>query len=1424
MNPSLMRLRLTVQRHGLPPARVIWTVAAERPSYSAVGPEPTVAQLLEQVNEIIPLESDDWGLEDYAVEVGGFECLHFSETSQVLKEDDEIWPLLRRPNRPDVHIPPRKRRRLTYDEDKGDDLEADSQLVVRSGLENVFNSLSENESSGNSVNGSDDDEDLHAELNDIRHDLDPGIMEDEGTHTPSRPSDHTGEINSQQHDALSTRHSRKLHGLGLKPSSLLMDENGRPYPETYDNPLLDMFADDELVGRAALPEYVELGEAIPASRPQPKHHTGVTTRKCSTRSGRSLGKQENTVRIHEPELDTPATVRLGSSDDSGDDDFEPSDDLSMVDEESDKENAVPKSQASTTIDGPAELAAKDDSSLSSESDSDADDTSSSGSSSSDVSGLDPKDDHASYTSFGRETGDHSTSSSESSSSDSTSSSSDDGQPARPSSASTRAVDTRTQKKKFIDGHDEPTRQQRVPVPPGAGRKGTQKRNQRRRDHKKLLRLQASGELPSNATTADLHTLEAAQFEARRQTLLQAISSGGIDVKNDLALDQTSAVTGSHSPTSSHAPAVENANTVLADSEKSTSSSSEKTLVDIFSVSEPGRDTVTGPTRDPTEEPVASEGQASRAAFGNETHDRPSLLINKDPVAATQPRMRLDMDSSRRLLFGALGHRAPKTKDDEAMLQAKLRRDADTPRKPPQQSMEDKTLPDATTLASPAENVRWQDKIELSAVECCHDGIELSTPPFPFIQRWDPQQQRGYGAGQTGSSQRSKKRKRNNRNYENSFEAIEGDAVPDLEPPASNDFQAQLNEGRVTTDSITADENWKAANDQLLRETKETYGDVHERPDPPKDLPQLPEDLSGLSDLKLAAACSAGMVIAFKQLDMSAKTNWQPIMSEYRTALINHVLDDGTLSMTMALRDQPPREQPYDPDTGERIYTKFEMPGYNEDEDDNSDGLLELAFVEIIDPKLVQAPEKIPGPVDNEYQSSKALPNVNGESEGSEEQTKTDYQTSLPSSIVVHPTVKGLRDPRKDAEATEQVRQEIQDLIKDAGWRSSIQSNESAPDVEPDASWVDQDCGMEGEMDESQQDFEASHSTPFQGPSSPRFNGFSSSPPVEPYYKVEDRVKYPNLRGASPEPPDGATDDPDRTMADTSSQADMEAMQAIREDFEKELSRPAASKSLDRHPGSSRGSASPAITSQAGHEDKTSPSAETNPYNNTIPDSQPPPSNPTTTLSSPVNNHRHSSSDNDDLPDLSVVFSSFNSQRASSSANNHNHTVKAEHHSSSSDEAFMSTLPSHKLNNRKTTQFKPPSSSAPARTSSNTRAATNVSRPSALHHDKDKRLNFKPPKAKHNLLRPNKYEAAPRSSQDWIGTQVVDLTISSDPIDFAMEEENIVPHREIKDESDGDVVDEGSSLPKGEGWVSKNKAAKGKKASRGLAGGGKGWMR
>lgn len=86
-----MRLQLTVQRHTFPPVKVLYNVGAAQPTSSTAVGSLTISQFLEQVNEVIPLEAENWGLEDYAVEVKGFECLHFNELNQVLKDDDEVW-------------------------------------------------------------------------------------------------------------------------------------------------------------------------------------------------------------------------------------------------------------------------------------------------------------------------------------------------------------------------------------------------------------------------------------------------------------------------------------------------------------------------------------------------------------------------------------------------------------------------------------------------------------------------------------------------------------------------------------------------------------------------------------------------------------------------------------------------------------------------------------------------------------------------------------------------------------------------------------------------------------------------------------------------------------------------------------------------------------------------------------------------------------------------------------------------------------------------------------------------------------------------------------------------------------------------------------------------------------------------------------
>jgi hypothetical protein len=82
MSTNDIRLRLTVRRHALPEVKLLWPCAASE--------DLTIAKLLANVSEVVPLEAQEWGLEDYSVEVNGFECLHFEQVHKVLKSDDEV--------------------------------------------------------------------------------------------------------------------------------------------------------------------------------------------------------------------------------------------------------------------------------------------------------------------------------------------------------------------------------------------------------------------------------------------------------------------------------------------------------------------------------------------------------------------------------------------------------------------------------------------------------------------------------------------------------------------------------------------------------------------------------------------------------------------------------------------------------------------------------------------------------------------------------------------------------------------------------------------------------------------------------------------------------------------------------------------------------------------------------------------------------------------------------------------------------------------------------------------------------------------------------------------------------------------------------------------------------------------------------------
>lgn len=87
MSTEDIRLRLTVRRHAVPEVKLLWPCT--------ISEDLTIAKLLADVNEVVPLEAEQWGLEDYTVELsdgkgGSFECLHFQQVSKVLKTDDQV--------------------------------------------------------------------------------------------------------------------------------------------------------------------------------------------------------------------------------------------------------------------------------------------------------------------------------------------------------------------------------------------------------------------------------------------------------------------------------------------------------------------------------------------------------------------------------------------------------------------------------------------------------------------------------------------------------------------------------------------------------------------------------------------------------------------------------------------------------------------------------------------------------------------------------------------------------------------------------------------------------------------------------------------------------------------------------------------------------------------------------------------------------------------------------------------------------------------------------------------------------------------------------------------------------------------------------------------------------------------------------------
>ncbi|KAL9132206.1 MAG: hypothetical protein Q9217_000010 [Psora testacea] len=1154
-------------KHGLPPANVLWTV---RPLTVAAGAGTTISQFLEQVNDVIPLEADEWGLEDYAVEVNGFECLHFSELHQVLNEDDEVCirplqtadlrvrkisgrhqitddgkhlidgvafgrPFLRKAARPAIHIPPRKRRCLTYCEDD-EDVRAmqtsDRQAVVRARFEDVDRLGSEEDDEEDGDFAPENEAGLVKELEWLQEDHDAR----EGAQAALR---------DRGASRRRTRSQRSPQGLGILR---LVDEDGRPFPGTYKNPLLDLYSQDEPLHRTSGPKVRKRGQALGNRflKLGTKSYLQGSSATPETPGGRDSTGSNKSVRFEDVAQATPVTVRESkSSDDEGDGGFE------REMNESDKENADPQAHEEDLGEEEGDSSDASSSTFSESDPSDNDDTSSSGSSSSD-SDLNSESESGSEPEELRSSGPgHKGNISESSSSDTSSSSSD---------SDLKAKDNR--KKFCVTPNTSVDEIQATPLekpqpmkPPGTGKKDTRKRNQRRKDSLALKKLIRKGDLPAGATKVDLQKVrearkastahannerqealktsnaDSASIEAKRYALLESIASGEVAVGHDspevkVALrqhEESAALRGGDDPPTAVKDQHPSGTPMARTSKEQEMPFPIVQILDSNPEQPPTK--TTEPVRDSSSTVMVEESEkvakdASDAEKAAESREFAKAVDgHSSATPESQPRRsKLNLASSKRLLFGSLGLRTPKSKEDASSLRAKLMKDTKPLKQPSANVHVGKKLVDI-------DDEGWKDKIDLKAVECCYEGVELSTPPFPFVQRWDPQQQRGYRPPNSRQRAKEKKRKRNDSSYYgNQYDVSFNNGTQnkssrrfDYEPPASQlEWEAEARVQRHGDEEATSMpshivQDAQATSNQVAQDTADS-ADKAQAATEEDVLPTLPADLSTYATLT-KKDCKPGTVIAFKKFEMSLANGWQPYISQHRTAVVNRMLNDDTLQMTWAKRDQPDQQKRYDSETGDRIYGKFEMPGYDDDDENSDPSKVSIVFTELIEPKLIRKAEDRPRARDTSEGERRDAPDDAYEKEGGRTNDKTKDLVQDQGAHELHDDTKGQQDQSQNdsdksvarygadrpgrplhqgidgatadiidapsaKQPSTQARQEISEIFRNAGWRSSVGSN-----------FNQQLDGLE-EPGSERKDPNHEETKSVDAPS-PKFNGFSS---------------------------------------------------------------------------------------------------------------------------------------------------------------------------------------------------------------------------------------------------------------------------------------------------------------------------------------------
>lgn len=259
----------------------------------------------------------------------------------------------------------------------------------------------------------------------------------------------------------------------------------------------------------------------------------------------------------------------------------------------------------------------------------------------------------------------------------------------------------------------------------------------------------------------------------------------------------------------------------------------------------------------------------------------------------------------------------------------------------------------------------QKTLLVGATECLYEDVELDSPPYPFVQRWD-EEAIAIIRNKVRSSQSKKQKTRST--------SRKGQSNGETEADVNTDYGTETAGNAVTNDATpeghdavlaSGQTEHNAAEDQITGQTQDTdFASQENRHVAPNgdtdDLPPLPDNVSSLKPATKDEV-TQNTVIAFKQLELTAQ--WQPEISPWRTAIITEVLDDGRLSCRLAKRDRKQPSEPEKDEEGNHVYSKFDMPGYS-DKGEEDDGIREVAYSGLIEPKILvaaPAPASLPAP-------------------------------------------------------------------------------------------------------------------------------------------------------------------------------------------------------------------------------------------------------------------------------------------------------------------------------------------------------------------------------------------------------------------------------------------------------------------------------